>query len=349
MGALGVGQASALEGQHYLDWMEVSGMGAPPPVSGCDVPDRPKLTEFRRLRDRWIRWFSDSTGPSIWGQVATMLWDDAVFRLVKAMWVRASASRDPAVGVNRAVLGLIGRGYIAAQATCVRRLVEKNPDVPAKAVISLRRAIDDVEAHRDLITRENYVAHDGCPYDPAQAERREAARVLRGSTTSLTFHSIPSRGPGAYLTSELRHHNFDRMSRTSPDGRSRTDLIPRALFCKLRENFGGCESVVAYCDKVIAHTADPTQMNEPAKRRLARVSKRMGPCRKVLCQTASFVYSHVLDAGTHALMPIPGFYVLEFLERPWAAEARLPGLHASWERRVEGVKKWQATLWSDLL
>ncbi len=324
-------------------------MDAPPPVSGCDVLDKPKLVESRRLRDEWIRWFSDSTGPSIWGQLATMLWDDAVFRLLKAMWVRASDSRDPAVGINRAVLGLIGRGYIAAQATCVRRLVEENPDVPRKAVISLRRAIDDAEAHRDLITRENYVAHDGCPYDPARAERREVARVLQDSTAGLAFHSIPSRGPGAYLTSEQRHHTFDKMSRTGPDGRSRADLIPHALFCKLKENFGGCESVVAYCDKVIAHTADPTQMTESAKRQLAQASKRMDPCRKVLCQTASFVHCHILDAGAHTLMPIPGFYLLEFLDKPWAAEAQLPGLLKSWERRLKAVTKWQANLWSDLL
>jgi hypothetical protein len=59
-------------------------MDAQPPISKCDVHDKARLKEFRRLRDRWISWFSDSTGPSIWGQLATMLWDDAVFRLVRS-------------------------------------------------------------------------------------------------------------------------------------------------------------------------------------------------------------------------------------------------------------------------
>jgi len=56
---------------------------------------------------------------------------------------------------------MLDQGYAATQVLAIRRLQDEGSDV-----FSLQRLLNDIQQQRDMITRENFVAHDGKPYDP---------------------------------------------------------------------------------------------------------------------------------------------------------------------------------------
>jgi hypothetical protein len=67
-------------------------------------------------------------------------------------------------------------------------------------VISLRRVLDDIKEHRALFTRENYVAHDGLPYDPAPVKQAYVDKIIsRGSGVHGEW--IDTTGPRAWSMS----------------------------------------------------------------------------------------------------------------------------------------------------
>ncbi len=75
-----------------------------------------------------------------------------------------------------------------------------------------------------LITRENYVAYDGLPYDPETAQFKWMKdRMAKGESVNSGW--LEGSGSGAWHASERVHKNFDKLSKVHPSQRQRTDLI----------------------------------------------------------------------------------------------------------------------------
>jgi hypothetical protein len=139
-------------------------------------------------------------------------------------------------------------GHFAIQVLTVRRLMDYRPDV-----ISLPRLLRDLKANIHLFTRENFVCHDGLPYDYEEAERRVwASRTGKGPFWG------PTTGPDAYGTSEIMHNMFDRLTGAAPESRTREDQIPDRIVDKLSEwlNNSGSDQIVVWSHKFLAHGAD---------------------------------------------------------------------------------------------
>jgi hypothetical protein len=82
--------------------------------------------------------------------------------------------------------------------------------------------------HRNLITRENYVCHDGLPYD-SEAWQSQAQGV------EVQMWGIQAPGLGQFLGSRLRHEAFDKLSGVLSGTRQRDDLIKVETFAKLKK------------------------------------------------------------------------------------------------------------------
>jgi hypothetical protein len=91
-------------------------------------------------------------------------------------------------------------------------------------VISLRRLITDLRSNWPLFTRENYVCHDGLPYDYEAVMLKEfAERAAKGAFWASTT------GPEAHGSSRMAHEQFDRLAGLDPAKRMRVDRLPKSL------------------------------------------------------------------------------------------------------------------------
>src|SRR3954465_5134935 len=95
-----------------------------------------------------------------------MCWSYIVFRIVIESRRLAEHAGRPSSALNAVVGELIDQGFAAQQVLAVRRLMEPASKDAVRQVISLRRLVDDLKAHRRIITREVFVGFDGAPFDP---------------------------------------------------------------------------------------------------------------------------------------------------------------------------------------
>ena len=170
---------------------------------------------------------------------------------------------DDEVGFNDPVIRLFDAGFATTQATTIRRLIERPHKKPQRAVISLRRVLEDIRKNLDLITRENYVCYNGLPYAYELVEQKWRSSLPVG----IHAGSLPAQGPDDWITAEIVHKNFDILPQVHPEKRSREDHIKIEILENLEAEIKKCENVKTYVHKFIA-------MLPHRKQELAFPSKR---------------------------------------------------------------------------
>jgi hypothetical protein len=188
------------------------------PLADCDVPPerRAALEAYRAKRRQWLSWLDTDEHHAIWSAISAMVWTDVAFRTLTQLAI----DYEETCLSNTLMAEQIINGHVATQVLTIRRLVDNS----GTDVISLRRLIKDVRRNWKLFTRENYICHDGLPYDYQAVMQNEMATragtgVFWGATT----------GPDSYGSSSMAHELFDRLSGIQPDNRSREDRLPIAL------------------------------------------------------------------------------------------------------------------------
>jgi hypothetical protein len=136
-------------------------------IDQCDVPKerRDALRRFRERRRVWLSWLDTDEDHAIWRTLNALVWRDVAFKALTAF-----ALCDDEIALHNPILheALIN-GHIAAQVLAIRRLTERTP----KERLSLRWLVSDLKKYIDLFTRENWICHNGLPYD------NQAARDAR--------------------------------------------------------------------------------------------------------------------------------------------------------------------------
>lgn len=167
------------------------------PVSACDVVCKSNLERYREKRDQWIGWLDVDPVHAITNQLHDMMWNDVTYRTFNE--ARRLDSNNPTAAVAPLLSEFIDVGYVAMQVLAISKLTDpSDPKKPKRAVISLRRLVDEVSAERMLITRENYIAFDGLPYDPRPAKEKHEKSFVPGQIT----WGIKT-GPDAWWPSEM--------------------------------------------------------------------------------------------------------------------------------------------------
>src|SRR5271170_3399519 len=100
----------------------------------CDVVCKEHLRQFRAEKLNWLFWLHDDKQHAIFQQVASLLWDYALFRTLNDLRVRAAQSKTEGVEFNAPILSLLDSGFVAKQAMGIRRLIDKRDNV-----VSLKR------------------------------------------------------------------------------------------------------------------------------------------------------------------------------------------------------------------
>ena len=219
-------------------------------IDECSVLDKKSLEKFREKHSEWVNWFGVDDENTIANQIYSMMWGDAASRsLVEAY--RFSSEDNPTAHENEMLAGLLYDGYLANQMLAIGKLIDKASDV-----ISLRRLFDEIKENRHLFTRENFVSHDGLPYDYAEVQEAEFQRRIAENRLNRP-EWVDTKGPKAYGTSELMHNAFDEISGVAPENRCRKDLTKEDIFEQIERWFGDSAfgKIKTYRDKFIGHAA----------------------------------------------------------------------------------------------
>lgn len=191
-------------------------------VNECDVTDKGQLAAFREKRSEWFLWFEEDEHHSIQAQIHSLMWNDAIFRSLNEAR-RFASPNDPTAAVNGSLCEFIDIGYVASQVIGLCKLIDRRNDV-----ISLTRLLNDISAHQNLITREHFVSFDGLHYDFDLVRDARLARQTPEERAEARW--IVTTGPEAWVSSQLAHSAFDRLSGIAGDHRQRTDLINQRVF-----------------------------------------------------------------------------------------------------------------------
>jgi hypothetical protein len=213
------------------------------PVHECDVPKerRQPLESYRAKRSQWISWLDHDEHHAIWTALSAMVWSDVSFRTLAQVAIDDTSSAL----TNSLLAEQLINGHVATQVLAIRRLVDNRRDV-----ISLRRLIKDVRSNYALFTRENYVCHDGLPYEYEAVRRKQMQTLLRdGPMWMLTT------GPEAASTSSIAHEQFDRLAGISADNRRRDDRLPAALLDTVESwlDGSGTDELAEWSHAYLAH------------------------------------------------------------------------------------------------
>lgn len=308
-------------------------------VDQCDVPKerRSNLRRFRDKRREWLSWLDTDEHHAIWPTLHSMVWNDVAFETLKGL---AEDDHENALN-NPLIVEALRKGHLATQVLAIRRLMEDT----RKERLSLRRLLKDLKHDRNLITRENYVCHDGLPYD-YQAVRD--AHFRKRAAEGVVFSWNPTDGPEADGTSELMHSHFDKLAGVDQAERTREDRLPLKLLNTIETwlDDSGADALAQWSSTYLAHAGGPI---ERARRDdMAVTSGKITDTIKALARVTEAVSLLAYAGGRRgAVMPVAQFDQFQFmkLDKPIMrsggedeAYRRWKQLSAEWDRCLDSVE-----------
>jgi len=276
---------------------------------------------------------------SINPHIHTMLWDYAFFTAINEL--RRIAALKPAkkVSFNHDVLQLFDVGFVTKQTTAIRRLIEPPNKNPKRQVISLRRVLADIDQNRHIITRENYVCHDGLPYDYESVYRNEVLKSI--SKKRKVVHGATT-GSRAWVNSQSAHEKFDILSKVHPSNRKRTDLIAPQMIVSLNKQLDRCKSVAQFVNKFVAHGADPSTRKSLTKNQKGISLNQLKAAHEMIYSVADFVLSQLLNQSTLGGLSVAQYDCLDDLDKAWATKLALRKAHEKMDAFRKEVDGWKA-------
>jgi len=304
-------------------------------VAQCSVLDTPLLTEFRAKRTEWIGWLEDDPDHSIWGQIHRIMWNDAVFRALNE--ARRFGSNDrPTASLNGMLGEFLDRGYVATQVLDICRITDQREDV-----VSLRRLVNDLAKHRHLISRENFVAYDGLPYDYATVQQAYLMSLTPDQIGKVGW--VSTEGPDAWGTSERMHIAFDKLSGVTAGERTRKDLIHENVFATLNQWLDApvLKKLRIYRNKYLGHAADATSRKDAPLSKLGFSLNEFAEAQRVIIRVATAIGSNILyETALGSVVPIPQMDVYKHLELPVLPAAKKSEMGNWWQKHSREREEW---------
>lgn len=309
------------------------------PANQCDVLDRKKLERYRVKRYEWLSWYELRTGDpnTIQQQLFSMMFLDVAYRILAS--ARQSTDQGSTFAAQSGLLAhFLDQGYVATQVLAIRRLLDGRKDV-----FSLRRLLDNMTEHRELITRENYVCYDGLPFD-SDAWQSQAEGV------EVQIWGIRAPGLHNFLGSQARHEMFDRLSGVSPTARQRGDLIKEDVFDKVKKLLvnSTAEKIVVLSHKFFAHAATGDSRGSLAFSGIKlsdvdEVQRAFVRVERVITDLLLFI-----AIGRHVL-PMRPLGMFKGLDQPYASTDSVKSMDEIWDQLEKERNLWAAGIEQDIL
>ena len=291
-------------------------------ICKCDVENKESLALFRSKRQEWVRCLIDDN-YSVSRQISHLIWNDTVFRSYNEARKLSIEKHDDELGINGPLVNLLDEGFVALQVMAIRRLTDPNFYDPNKAVISLLRVIDDIEKNLNLFTRENYICFDGTAFEGLSHEKDGIN----------WFHW------------ERKHENFDCLSGTSKEQRSRYDQLDKKFLTGLKSELSACNDLRTYANKFIAHTSDNPGKIKLTDRQKSITLDKLDEAYKSIIKTGSFIGAVILYEHSLGSIPVPQYDQFKNIDKPTIKKKDISGLYTFWKNREQEVKSWEQEPW----
>lgn len=308
-------------------------------IDQCDIVDRQALEEYRAKRYEWLSWFElrKDEPNTIQPQLFSMMFLDFAYRILASP--RQSTDQGIAFSSQSSLLAhFLDQGYVATQVFAIRRQLDKRNDV-----FSLRRLLDDMSDHRHLITRENYVCHDGLPFN-------SGAWQSQTQDIQVKMFGIEAPGLQKFLGSRVRHEMFDRLSGCSLTTRKRKDLIKPEVFERLGKWLvsSTAEKIVLLSHKFFAHAADVDSRGSLTFSGIKltdvdEVQRSFFRVERAITDILLFV------AIAREVVPMPPLGMFKGLEHSYASNEAIRKMDVIWDQLAEERNQWVKGLADALL
>ncbi|MEG3637619.1 hypothetical protein [Magnetococcus sp. PR-3] len=311
-----------------------------------DVVDHTKRRQLEDRMDVWNDWLNGNDRHSLKNQLLNLFLNDAIFRALnngRRMCKEHEDDGGPFVATDGTLGRFINQGYITMQVAAIRRLVEQPSDREERQPISIRRLIKDIKAHRELFTRECFIAYHDAPYDYEHSEAQMYLETLesRQAGEDPKFKGLETRGSDAWGTCIKLHELFDKISRTNPNKRERTDTIHDKIFTKLDKSliFHEINEMVLYADKFVAHAADTTSREFVDADKLQVTLNKIRECQKRILRVTQAVSSELLWLGKQSPLPEPDPHPFENWGQQWLPAHAPEDLQRFWQEHIAAVRE----------
>jgi hypothetical protein len=296
------------------------------PIAQCDVPSErhSQLESYRAKRQQWFAWLDGDEHHAIWTNLSSLVWTDVSYRTLREIVVGQEDRNETGCLHNTLVAEQIIQGYVARQVLGIRRLLDGT-----SGVISLRRLIADMRSNWQLFTRENYVCHDGLPYDYEAVMLKEmAARVNTGAFWASTT------GRDAWAASQMAHEQFDRLAGVDPGKRTREDRLPKSLLGTIDSwlDGSGADQLADWSHQYLAHAGGPDRRKQIEKGLVT--ADQISEAIRTLVRATEAISAYVLFAGgrLNGLVPVAQFDQFEHLEKPAMQPGRKDEASGFWDK-----------------
>ena len=292
-------------------------------ICECDVEDKESLVLFRIKRAEWKRCLIDDS-YSISKQISHLLWNDVVFRTFNEARKLSIEDGNDDTGLNNSVINMMDEGFVVSQVMAIRRLSDPNFYDPKKAVISLRRIIDDIGNNLDVFTRENYICFDGTKYEGPLSDHKDGINWIHW---------------------DRKQKNFDRLSGVSITERSRKDKIDNKIISSFISELNSCNDLRTYANKFIAHASDNLGKSKLTDRQKRITLNKLDETYKAIIKCGSFLGAVVLYEHSLGGIPVPQYNQLKNLDKPTIRTKDISKLAAYWKDREKEVNSWDHDIW----
>jgi hypothetical protein len=275
----------------------------------------------------WEEWLLGDDENSIRNQIFSMIWNAAVFEVVKTAHNQAFKRGGENALPNWAVSDLILYSYFEIQVSAIMRLLDdrNKPDI-----ISLKRLIKDIKKIQRCLTRKNLLDALGLTYD------------YEAGLASYHIHNDHNEFDRC-CRAESMHKRIDRLVGVSAvNQRKPTDIIRESLLEWIYKWLEAADlnDIREYRHKFVAHAASPESRKWKDTNDFKISLGKISQAHRIICQTAVFLAENILGKSIMQFFPNSGRDVFENLDNPLAAQEDISTLRDQWNAYKQNTEEW---------
>ena len=189
----------------------------------------------------------------------------------------------------------------------------------------------------------------GYPYEYEQEKRR------------LTEEAFKNKPSGTVVTmdqdymmccqAEYVHRTIDSLAGIGPSKRSPDDLVRPQIFEWLKERLSGCERIVEFVNKFLAHSATRESRNFRNPPDLDVTLGQVLEAHKIIYQTAIFIGGQmgILSGGKAIgdVLLVPQSDQFIYFDKAWASQDTINKLHEFWSDYGTQTRNWHTWIGED--
>jgi len=279
-------------------------------------------TTITSIEEAWMIWRECLEGDdtnSIMRQLVQMTWDAAIFHMVYESRKATIRQNPDNPRINPYFYQFLDRCFFESQAIAIRRVIDKSPISGNRGVYSLRALLNDINAHRQDLTRDVYIR-----------------LRMRQNPEWDSFSAAES------------HRLFDQLSNKDRGTRQPDDLICECFFSGLEEKIKvTSRSVKRYVDRFIAHSATPGSREGDGEKTQVTLGE-IWKAQEIVAEITEFLLTFLFSKEWVLLPPIPAA-VYENWDAPIYNGENHYLLEQVLQEYREETEKWRLNSFKDVM